>query len=403
MAGYPRGRAAAKHEPAGWGTTAAVAFAVVGCLAVAAAVTVGIVRAARPAPPPPALPHNASNKTRAADGIEGYKYVPGRGIVIIGDGCFVPLAYTSAFMLQQLGLNLKVALFTSEEGVGTAAKLATIFGHDPFERVVDATALLDQHDVRMRDLGRNRTCAFRLQKIIAHIYAPYDHSLIMDADNFPCSKRVTALFDAHDAAGSQAMLMYDPTRPGIYNGGFQLAKRTGEVRRFKVHWLKKVARSCHLGIHIRKVPSGINYVLDQPDMNYLIQRWTLKVNSTTPIDVIPNDLMACRPEMWEGGEESEKYLQLMGQSGNLSFLDYPPCPFAHINPFKFPWFFPEKVDRFCSVRGLGATSDILTRVMEVAFNDTRRLGISPTTGRWCVNQVKATRLHHDISPHFIDG
>ncbi|KAG8469621.1 hypothetical protein KFE25_006076 [Diacronema lutheri] len=355
-----------------------------------------------PAPAPTSVV-NSTNETRAADGIDGYAYTPGRGIVIIGDGCFVPLAYTSAYLLAQYALNIKVALFTSAEGVGTAAKLAAAFGQDPFERVVDATALLDQHDARMQGLGRNRTCAFRLQKIIAHIYAPFEHSLIMDADNFPCSRRVRALFDEHDAAGSQAMLMYDPTRPGIFNGGFQLAKRTPEVRRFKVHWLKKVARSCKHGIHIRRTERGVNYVLDQPDMNYLLQRWTQKVNSTKPYDVIAPDLQACRPEMWAGGDESARYLQAMGQPGNVTLLDSPPCPFAHINPFKFPWFLPEKVDAFCSVRGLGDTSTILYRVMEVAFNDTTGLGIHPATARWCLKQVRGTRENHDNAPHFIDG
>jgi hypothetical protein len=45
----------------------------------------------------------------------------------------------------------------------------------------------------------------------------------------------------------------------------------------------------------------------------------------------------------------------------------------------------------------------ITIIHQVAFNETRGLGISPTTARWCVKQVKATREHHDISPHFIDG
>lgn len=351
------------------------------------------------------LASNSTNSSRpkAADNIPGYKYSDGRGIVMVGDGCFVPLAWTSAYLLQQYKLNIKVALFTSEEGLGTAEKLSLAFGIDPFERVVDATALLDQHDHRLGSLGRNKTCAFRLQKIIAHIYAPYEHTLITDADNFPCSERVKTLFDVHDAAGSQAMLMYDPTRPGVFNGGFQLSKRTPEVRRFKVHWLKKVASSCDRGVHLRKVGTGVNYVLDQPDMNYLIQRWKQKVNSTRPFDVIPPDLQACRPEMWQGGNETERYLAAMGQPHNRTLLDYPPCPFAHINPFKFPWYIPEKVDRFCSARGLGLTSDVLYRVMDVAFADPAGLGINPSTAAWCRRQVRGTREAHDISPHFIEA
>jgi hypothetical protein len=382
-------------------------WTVVGAIA-ALALTAGlVVRHAlplrQPPPPPPPPAANASNASKAADGIEGYKYVKGRGIVMTGDGCFVPLAYTGAYLLQQYRLNINVALFTSAEGIGTVEKLVAVFGINPFERVVDATVLLDKHDGRMKSLGRNRTCAFRLQKIIAHIYAPYEHSLIMDADNFPCSARVKGLFDAHDAAGSQAMLMYDPTRPGVFNGGFQLAHRTPEVRRFKVHWLKKVARSCKQGIHMRKVSTGVNYVLDQPDMNYLLQRWTLKPNSTKPYDVIPPDLTACRPEMWAGGEETERYLRAMGQPNNRTLLDYPPCPFAHINPFKFPWLVPEKVDRFCSPVGVGLASSILYRVMDVAFTNTAGLGIHPSTAAWCLKQVRSTSENHDASPHFIDG
>jgi hypothetical protein len=93
----------------------------------------------------------------------------------------------------------------------------------------------------------------------------------------------------------------------------------------------------------------------------------------------------------------------MGQPYNRTLLDYPPCPFAHINPFKFPWYIPEKVDRFCSVRGLGLTSNVLYRVMDVAFADPTGLGINPSTAEWCRRQVHGTREAHDISPHFIEA
>lgn len=140
---------------------------------------------------------------------------------------------------------------------------------------------------------------------------------------------------------------------------------------------------------------------DQPDMNY--QRWNASTTRSKTIDDIPLDIQACRPEMWQGGNETEKYLLAMGQPGNLDLLDHPPCSFAHINPFKFPWLSARKVDAFCSVRGFGHTSRIFQRVMEVSFNNTFGLGISSKTASWCVTQVRGTRRKHDTNPHHIDG
>ncbi|KAJ1629788.1 hypothetical protein T492DRAFT_872768 [Pavlovales sp. CCMP2436] len=266
-----------------------------------------------------------------------------------------------------------------------SSALAAHFGHMPYDTVVDATSMISRHDKsahsqQLQKLSVDPHCAFRLQKILTIGRSPYEHTVFMDADAFPCSSRIESLFDLHDLSGADAMLMPENKHTGGYNSGFMAVKSTPAWHTLTVRWHDRVARSCLM----RKHSNVVGSVLDQPDLLAQITQMAghLKVAE------MPFELQACRPEMWKRGGDLDYYEQ-HHLPHNASILDHPPCPVAHVNPFKAPWLLPRKVDGFCDTKGLGKVSSLVYKTLKVAlaFNRTD-LGITPERGA-CIGPIEA--------------
>jgi len=290
-----------------------------------------------------------------------------RGVVMVGEGCYVPVAFASATLLRRHA-NVSVSLFTTSEGISMLGALATRLGNSPFDTVVDATTLLSRHDGTTRGFelqarSLNSSCAFRLQKILTIGRSPYEHTVFMDADAFPCSARLLRVFDEHDAAGTDMMLMPEPTRrKNGYNSGFMSVKNNAAVRALTARWLERVARSCAA----RRHTNAAGKVLDQPDLLKLLT--SMRTAGELTFAEMPYELQACRPEMWKNKNESLLYLKAFNQPPDLSLLERPPCPIAHINPFKNPWMITGRVDKFCDTKGLGPLSKYLLEVLHAGFS-----------------------------------
>lgn len=296
-----------------------------------------------------------------------YRAFGRRGIVMVGEGCYVPVAFASATLLRR-HVNVSATLFTNAEGIAMLSALTVKLGSSPFDMVVDATTLLSRHDGSARGLGLqarsvNDSCAFRLQKILTIGRSPYEHTVFMDADAFPCSERLMRVFDAHDASGADMMFMPEPTRrKNGYNSGFIAAKNNAAVRALTARWLERVGNSCAA----RRNTNAVGKVLDQPDLLKLLTR--MRKDGELTFAEMPFELQACRPEMWKNKEESLLYLKAFNQPPDLTLLDKPKCPIAHINPFKNPWMITGRVDKFCDTKGLGPLSSYLFDVLSVGFS-----------------------------------
>jgi hypothetical protein len=305
-----------------------------------------------------------------------------RGIVLVGEGCYVPVAFATATLLAR-HVNLSVTLFTNKEGIAMTSALAAHFGHFPYDTLVDATALIGRHEGRpdaareAAELSVDPHCAFRLQKILTIGRPPYDHTIFMDADAFPCSARIAELFRLHDLSGADMFLMPENKHTGGYNSGFMAVRSTAATRELTLRWHDRVAASCRARKHTNVVGS----VLDQPDL--LRETTRMERRGELKIAQIPYELQACRPEMWKRGGDAD-YFEQHGLVPNASILERPPCPVAHVNPFKAPWLIQRKVDKFCDSKGLGKVSSLVYRTLKVglAFNRTD-LGVSKARADWC--------------------
>lgn len=307
-----------------------------------------------------------------------------RGIVLVGEGCYVPVAFVTATLLAR-HLNTSVSLFTNKEGIAMTAALAGHFGHFPYDTLVDATSLISRHDgsalgAASQTLSVDPHCAFRLQKILTIGRSPYEHTIFMDADAFPCSARIERLFELHDRTGADAVLMPENKHTKGYNSGFMSVRSTPAWRSLTVRWHDRVARSCQTREHT----SAAGSVLDQPSLLRQIRQ----MGTHLQIAQMPYELQACRPEMWKPGGDLD-YFEQHGLAPNASLLDHPPCPVAHINPFKAPWILVRKVDRFCDTKGLGRLSSLIYRTLKVAFQFNRTdLGLTRERKDWCWARVK---------------
>lgn len=307
-----------------------------------------------------------------------------RGIVLVGEGCYVPVAFVTATLLAK-HVNVSVSLFTNKAGIAMASALASHFGHFPFDTLIDATALISRHGgsaggAAMQQLSVDPHCAFRLQKILTIGRSPYEHTVFMDADAFPCSSRIEQLFDLHDLSGADAVLMPENKHTGGYNSGFMSVKSTPAWRTLTVRWHDRVAHSCQSRKHTNVVGS----VLDQPDLLAQIT----KMGGSLKIRKMPYELQACRPEMWKKGGDAD-YFEQHGLTPNASIIEHPPCPVAHVNPFKAPWMLVRKVDKFCDTKGLGKVSSLVYRTLDVALKLNRTdLGITPERMDWCWTHIR---------------
>jgi len=202
----------------------------------------------------------------------------------------------------------------------------------------------------------------------------------MDADAFPCSSRIERLFELHDLSGADAVLMPENKHTGGFNSGFMSVKSTPAWRTLTVRWHDRVAHSCQHRRHTNAVGS----VLDQPDLLAQIQQ----MGSALKVLPMPYELQACRPEMWKRGGDAD-YFEQHGLTPNASIIEHPPCPVAHVNPFKAPWLLLRRVDKFCDTRGLGKVSSLVYRTLKagLAFNRTD-LGITRERAEWCWTHIR---------------
>mmetsp|Transcript_24060 Transcript_24060/g.80858 ORF Transcript_24060/g.80858 Transcript_24060/m.80858 type:complete len:371 (+) Transcript_24060:92-1204(+) len=319
----------------------------------------------------------------------------GRGVVFVGEGCYVPVAFASATMLRQ-HVNLSTTLFTTAQGIAMIGALVAHFGSSPFDLVIDASSLLFRHDGqpwarRAGALGMTDTCAFRLQKILSIGRSPYEHTLFIDADAFPCSAKLADLFEMHDRLGLDMLLMQEPIRPeNGYNSGYMSVKRTAAVQKLTNTWLMRVAEACATEDRVvagKVVKDKAGHVVDQPRLFELLK--SMSESGELRFATMPYEYQACRPEMWRSEEEAVQYMKAYGLPLNRSRLDHPPCPVAHINPFKNPWLITGKVDRFCNTSGLGTVSSILKRILLAGFaQNGTGVRIPDAKAQWCRDHLR---------------
>lgn len=311
-------------------------------------------------------PSNAAPALDTAEPVLLPKQFARRGVVLMGEGCYVPVAFVAAIMVR-VHTNMSVTLFTNEGGVAMVSLLNVHFQRTPFDMVIDATSLLSRHSGSERGrtieaLARDDKCAFRLQKILAIARSPYEHSLVMDGDAFPCSPRMVDLFDVHDAQGGDVMVTWEPTRPK-FNGGFHVVRRSLGVDLLTAGWFESVSDACERGTTLNRE----GRVLDQPSFNRNLHR--LHNAGKLTYSVAPYDLEPCRPEVWKGNaNETRKYLEIRNLPLDMKVDLESICPIAHVNCFKDEGMLVRRVDPFCSTGGLGNVSKLIYRAMQVIFN-----------------------------------
>lgn len=307
----------------------------------------------------------------------------------------MPVAFVSANLLLR-HMNVSITLFTTSQGIAMVGALVAHFGQSPFDIVIDASSLLFRGDgsrltANTGHLGVSERCAFRLQKILSIGRSPYYHTIFMDADAFPCSARIAHLFHMHDSAAVDMVLMPEPIRPDNgYNSGFMSVKSTPGVRRLTHEWLMRVAVACSTDDRVvggKVVKDKAGHVVDQPRLFELLQ--SMSADGSLAFGTMPYEYQACRPEMWRSEEEAMQYLAAYNLPRNRSILDHPPCPVAHINPFKNPWLITSKVDRFCNTSGAPKVSALLKETLAFAFTlNGTHVRIPEEKAQWCKSHLK---------------